>query len=470
MDVDSQDREVRGERPLGERLQGHLERTRLLPAGRGVTVALSGGVDSVALLHLLLDLKDRWGWRLSVAHFDHALRPGSRGDAEWVAALAERRGLPVRVGRAERPPRSEARARELRYDFLFEARRELGGDLLATAHQADDQAETVLFRLLRGTGLRGLAGIPARRAPGVVRPLLPFWRAEIEAYARASGLEYREDPTNRDRRFARNRLRHDLIPRIEAEYVPDFRDRLQRLARRARGRVRAMDQFVREAAEGLILEADESRIVVARSGFLAYDSGARAYLLRDLVDRIGPRPGRVGTRTALEFIRSGSSGRRIELAGGVELRREFDRLIVERRSADGSKGGGGSEERPLCVPEPGEGQGEAMIGGFRWRARWSRGDLATKPDELTARFDLTTLEFPLVLRSWRPGDRIQLPAGGRKLKKVFVDRRVGLSERSRQAMVADRSGVLWVGGLVQGSRAAGEPGREVFTVTLGREG
>ena len=469
MDADSRDRGARLERPLGERLHEHLERTGLLPSGCGITVALSGGIDSVALLNLLLELEGRWGWQLYAAHFDHAMRPGSRADAEWAAGLAERWHVPFRSGRAGRPPRSEARARDLRYDFLFRARREFGADLLATAHQADDQAETVLFRLSRGTGIRGLAGIPARRSPGVVRPLLPFWRAEIEGYARAARLGYREDPSNGDRRFARNRLRHDLIPRIEAAYAPDFRRRLHRLAGAARQRVHAVDRFVEEVAARLVLEADEGRIVVARSGFLAYDSGARAHLLRGLVGRVGSRPGRTGTRTALEFIKSGSSGRRIELGGGIELRREFDRLILERRVVDGGERGGG-EDRPLCVSGTGEGAGRARIGGVGWRACWGRGESATRPDEFMARFDPMALDFPLVLRSWRPGDRIRLPAGGRKVKKVFVDRRVGLSDRARQPIVADGAGVLWMVGLVQGTRAVGGPGREVFTLSLGRDG
>ncbi|UCC49059.1 MAG: tRNA lysidine(34) synthetase TilS, partial [Gemmatimonadota bacterium] len=214
---------------LPERFDNHLRASRLLPEGAAVTVALSGGLDSVALLDLLGTLRERWGWRLTAAHFDHRMREESGADAGWVADLCRQRGVPCRVGRARRVPRSESEARDLRYEFLHRARLEFQAECLATAHQADDQAETVLFRLLRGSGLAGLGGIPLRRSPNIVRPLLPFWRAEIEAYAAARGLAHRSDPTNLDISIARNRIRHQLIPAIEANDAPDFRGQLVRL-------------------------------------------------------------------------------------------------------------------------------------------------------------------------------------------------------------------------------------------------
>ena len=148
---------------LTGRLDVHLRATGLLPKGAAITIALSGGLDSVVLLDLLEALNGTWGWSLSAAHFDHRMRAESGSDADWVRALCEERRIACRIERSHETPRNEAEARELRYAFLDRAREQLGAELLATAHQADDQAETVLFRLLRGSGLAGQAENRNRR-------------------------------------------------------------------------------------------------------------------------------------------------------------------------------------------------------------------------------------------------------------------------------------------------------------------
>ena len=446
--------EVRGETAstpelLPQRLDAYLRDSGLLPRGAAITVAISGGIDSVVLLDHLLGLQPDWGWSLSAAHFDHRMREGSQQEAEWVRRLCRLRGVAHRVDAAEQPPKSETEARDQRYAFLDAARAELGGKLLATAHQADDQAETVLFRLLRGSGLTGLAGIPERRSPGIVRPLLTFWRSEIEAYADWKGLEFLADPSNLDLSFARNRIRRRLIPEIESAGRPDFRRQLVRLAELARRSGRAVAGLVERALEELTIEAREGRIVVARRRLLAYDSNVQAHLLRAAAARVGPRPGRVGTCLALEFIKTGSSGRGTNLAGGIVLRREFDSLVIEARRESEP-----SADEELTVNAVGEGEATVRIGGIDWRVRW--GPAAPGGAEGRAEFacfDPSDLQFPLRVRSWRPGDRIRLPAGTRKLKKVFVDRRVGRSQRARLPLLVDAEGVLWIVGVLHGSRA-----------------
>lgn len=449
------------------RFDRHLRSSRLLSEGSSITIALSGGLDSVALLDLLASLQGPWGWRLSAAHFDHRMREESGEEAEWVRALCTKASLPVVVGRAPVAPDSEAEARELRYRFLYRARSELRSDWLATAHQADDQAETVLFRLLRGSGLPGLAGIPARRAPHTVRPLLPFWRAELEAYVRARSLSYLTDPTNRDARITRNWIRHQLIPAIETSEVPDLRRQLVRLSDLARRAGGVVGQMTERAADELVLEAAENRIVVARTRFLAYDTNVRAHLLRALVARVGPQPGRVGTRVALEFINTCSSGRSLDLAGGVVVRREFDRLAIEREAYRAS-----ASDHALAVPDRRSGEAEVMIAGVSWRVRWAPWALEgeTLDSEQVVCFDPSELQFPLTVRSWRPGDRIRLHGGTRKLKKVFADSDIARSQRGRYPLLADQLGVLWIVGLLKGVRASSRDGGEVFSVSVRRAG
>lgn len=448
---------------LVERFDAHLRASDLLLPGSAITVALSGGLDSVVLLDLLLRLRDRRRWDISAAHFDHRMRKESASEAAWVGGLCSRRGVPYRLGRAPAVPKNEAEARELRYEFLQRARAAHGARWLVTAHQADDQAETVLFRLLRGSGLAGLAGIPTRRGPDVVRPLLPFWRSELEAYVQARGLLYLADPSNLDLRIARNRIRHRLIPEIEALRAPQYRRDLFRLSELAGRATAVVGELTEKAIDKLIIEATEPRIVVARKELLAYDTEARAHLLRALVARVGPRPGRIGTRIALKFVDSSSSGRAVDLAGNVVLRREFERFVIER-PADPTR----ARDRDLVIGDSESGASMATIGGVPWEVCWQLGEVGAEraADVRIARFDPAELEFPLTLRGRRPGDRVRHRPGTRTLKRLFVDRKIGRGERARYPVLVDQSGVLWVVDLVRSTRAVPREGREVFSVRV----
>lgn len=434
--------------PLRERFRAELD---ALGVGRGtrLLVALSGGCDSVVLLHLLRGCAEEMGIALHAAHLDHAMRPGSGADARWVAGLCAAWGVPLASERLERAPRSEAEARAARYAFLRRAAAEAGAELVATAHHADDQAETVLFRVLRGSGVSGLVGI-APRTEDLVRPLLPFWRREIRACAREAGLRWREDPGNRGGDPVRNRIRHRLLPWAEREVAPGARRNLVRLAELARADERAWDARLEEAERDAARREGDA-LVLARAPFAAYDSATATRLLRKLLRQFGVVLDGTGTRLALQFITGSPSGREIRVPGGLRLAAEFDRVRVERAGAE--PGG----DAPLVVPaEPGSGAGEAVVGGRRFRVEWTAGPAgAATGGERSAAFSRSDL--PLVVRGWRPGDRIRTPGGTKTLKKLFVERRVPRSARSRTAVVADAAGrVLWVVG-VQRSRGPDSP-------------
>src|SRR5215213_7551113 len=247
-----------------------------VPPGAHLLAAVSGGADSVVLLHLL---RFELGAAVTAAHFDHTMRPGSAADAAWVKGLCAAWGVPLVGVRAERPPRSEAEAREARYAFLEEARERAGAEWIATAHHADDQAETVLFRVLRGTGVAGLAGIPEiDQAAGIVRPLLPFWRAELRRYARAHRLRWREDATNLVADPARNRIRLELLPRIEKTVAPGARRALVRLAALAREEEGAWERLLEAEMDALAREEDGA-VLLVRERLAGYDSPVAARLL-----------------------------------------------------------------------------------------------------------------------------------------------------------------------------------------------
>jgi len=196
-----------------------LER-ELLKAGDHVLVACSGGPDSTALLHVLHQLRRELGITLSVASIDHALRPESASEVEQVGAFAKELGVPFYASRVELTRQGasmQAQARQLRYQALREIAASRGASTIAVGHTRDDQAETVLARMLRGAGLRGLAGIEPRRADGVVRPLLDCGRSEVRAYVLGRALPFVDDPSNHQRAFERVRIRHEVLPSLLRE-------------------------------------------------------------------------------------------------------------------------------------------------------------------------------------------------------------------------------------------------------------
>ncbi len=257
---------------------------------RGVTVllAVSGGADSVALAHAMVALGragDATGSpqsRLRVAHFNHRLRgDASDGDERFVASLAQAWGLPCDVGHANVGPGnasaalSEEAARDARYDFLRQAAEQAGARYLVTAHTANDQAETVLHHLLRGTGLAGLAGIPRVRPLGeavtLIRPLLNHTRAEVLAYLQDLGQPFREDATNQSADFTRNRLRHTLIPLLQRDYAPGVVESLRRLSSIAQDAQRVIDQLANQCADLVQLSRQDDRMVLDCQALATYD-------------------------------------------------------------------------------------------------------------------------------------------------------------------------------------------------------
>ena len=452
------------------RFREHVLEEGLFEEDDVIVVALSGGADSLVLLHLLAFTPGLPGLRLHAAHFDHRMREGSAGDALWVRGVAAAWEVPSHVGAADEELATEEEARKARYGFLDGVRSRIGARWVVTAHHADDQAETVLFRILRGTGIRGLGGIPDRRSPGVLRPLLPFRRAELESYAEASGIAHRPDPTNSDTRFARNLLRSEILPGVEETIAPAATRALLGLSARAREDEAGWESLLPSLIDAVSPGAGAARearrspdegFVILREALLGYHPEVRARVLRELAGRMNAALTEEGTRNLVRFTSSGGSGRRMELPNGVVFWREFDafRLFRPRPSLP---------DDPLSLPGLDAGEGTFRVGGRVFLARWALGSAAG--GRWSEAFAASRLNFPLRFRGWMPGDRIRGAAGTKKLKKLYREIGLPLSARGRQPLLADRGGeVLWIPGLARSRAAVPEGDREPFIIDVSEE-
>lgn len=423
------------------RVSEHLVTLGLDSGPLDLVVALSGGCDSVALLHLLRFRLARPGLRLVAAHLDHAMRPESADDARWVRGLCAAWGVHLHEERLARAPRSEAEARHARYDFLRRCAAGEGSALIATAHHADDQAETVLFRALRGTGLTGLGGIRPL-ADGIVRPLLPLWREEVLAYADAHRLTWRIDATNATVGPVRNRIRHRVLPLLEQEVAPGTRASLVSLADLAREADDALERITRAAAEELVSWSGGVP-ALARDRLHLYDPAIRARLLRGILRPFGIVLDRPGTRRALQFITDAHSGRRMPLSRTLRIEIEFDRArFVDSAAAH-------APDLEWEIGSPGDAAvGRIRVGGSALAVEYGVGVVSGGDEAWEFRAPPSELAFPLMLRGWRPGDRLVRGGRARSLKKVFLEWRVPRSRRARLPLLVDARGeVLWVAGL-----------------------
>lgn len=394
----------------------------LLPAGSRILVALSGGPDSTALLLLLNLLVPVFDWALTAAHFDHGVRPGG---PERAARLEERLaplGIPLVTGRPDRAlGRAHAELRRARYAWLRRAAHAAGADRIATGHQRDDQVETVLFRILRGTGNRGLAGIPARRGP-LVRPLLGFGRGELARWLDEQRATPFVDPSNRDRRYARSRLRHDLLPALEDTVGAGTGDALHAIGAAADG--------VRRAMNGV---AEQALAALADGSAPAWPAELRAEALRLAGRRAGVRLRGAAVRRAARDLPTLESGHGLDLGGGLRLERTFDAWSVRSTEAEA-----GDFER-FVIDDAAAGSGSFGPLDRRRVVRWGAA-LRVESAGTCVALHVHADHFPLEIRSWLPGDRIRLPGGSKMLGRLMSEARVPRSERSSTPVLVDRYG------------------------------
>ena len=447
-------------------------------------VAASGGADSVALLHVLHGLAKRRRWRLTVAHLNHGLRAAAGADAAFVADSARRLGLPCVVGRARvaamarrRGISVEMAAREARYAFFARTAKRIGATTVAVAHTADDQAETVLLRLLRGAGAAGLAGIAwtsFHHGLRIVRPLLDASRGDVLAYLNTHALEWREDESNTDRVIPRNRVRHDLLPLLEREFNPRVRDALLRVSRLVGDDNAFLDGVAsslrRAFGKGLgpnELEVEQMQACTPALRrrvirlWLREAGVAETALDFETIERVSlftqtgfGRVGRDGSPSRPQTPQRGvptsectsRAPRSLGLADGWRIVRGKAAFRVERSAKQ--------PDRPvkvrLNIP------GETIVAGLGLRIRAEVGPgviraRGSKPGSLPASASLSAAAWrgrAVYVRTWRPGDRLRLfgLAGSKKVQDILVDAKVPRDARSQLPLIECGGELVWLPG------------------------
>jgi tRNA(Ile)-lysidine synthase len=423
-----------------------IRRHAMLAGGETILVAVSGGADSVALLHLLRALAADWRLRLHVLHVDHGLRPDSAHDADFVRALGARLGLPVDVERVHVGAGSiEAAARLARYTALEAWAGRLGADRIALGHTLDDQAETVLMRVLDGAGVRGLAAIPPVRGR-IIRPLVELRREALREMLTAAGLVWVDDPTNRDPKFLRNRVRHELLPLLAASYATDVVPALARVARLAREAVEALDRAA-TLELGRLATLDADAVTLSRRALAALPGALAAEVLRQAAARLGSRsPLRAWAHRGLRRVLADIPPRRPFRLGGVTVEVSGDRIRVGVRPAPALPTRELTIPGRLDLPEIGRALEARLVSATGYAVPRS-------PDRVA--FDAAGLPRTLVVRSRRRGDRVlAFGSGERRLKSLLIDAGVPRWDRNRLPLLEAGGQILWVAGV---RRAAAAP-------------
>ena len=446
------------QQPLEERVLHFIKEHRLVSGHCPLLVAVSGGQDSVCLLHVLAKLQSQLKTKLHVAHLNHQLRGAeSKADAQYVSDLAHRLGIPATIEQRdvkayqvrERVSLEEA-AREVRYTFLAEVAKSIGTDRVAVGHTSDDHIETVLMHLIRGTGTRGLRGLqPISRWQSstshlpIVRPLLEVSREETASYCHEHQLMPRVDASNLSLSPLRNRIRHQLLPLLRS-YNPGMVEALLRTARIAADDLAFLD---RETAGlwGKIAQRQENTIVLDRARFLELPSALKRHLLRAAIEALLGNLKDIEARHIEEIMDTLTkpAGRRLSLPGGLFFYIEYSQYLLGPDPAALSPFPSLGNEFALRIP------GGTLAPGWRIEATIINPDQMTDKDkDFTAYFDFNKTGDRVAVRSRQSGDRFQ-PLGmsqSKKLGEFMIDAKIPRAWRQRVPIVCSPHHILWVVG------------------------
>ena len=458
---------------MREKVLAYIREHELLKAGDRVGLAVSGGADSVGLLRLLLELRDELGLVFSVLHFNHKIRGADADrDESFVRSLAAEHCLEcccssvdVPAYAAEHRLSLESAGRKARYDFFESILRQQNTTVVATGHTMDDQAETVLMRLLRGAGTRGLAGIYPQRtsncgAGHIVRPLLETRRTEIRLYLDSLHQTWREDATNVDLQYTRNRIRHGLIPLIETRFQPSVVPVLAQLADVAREEENYWEAETQRAMLATVGECSSHELAVSIPKLLDFSPALQRRIIRHSAQRLGISVDFEHLKLLLELARRHEGGHRCELRGGWCAVIEQGELRFERRvSLEATQLG-----YEYSLPIPGEVEIQQIGRVIRAFLRPAKCGLSGYNPEQS--LDAKALGRELTVRNWRPGDHFWPSHSKRakKLKELFQERHVPLAQRRCWPVAVIDGKLAWARGF--GPSAEFQPSSDAKQVVV----
>jgi tRNA(Ile)-lysidine synthase len=450
---------------LEERVLGFIREHQLLSGGEKLVVAVSGGADSVCLLHILFDLREELKIKLHIAHLNHQLRGAdSDGDAEYVGDLARKLKIPATIEKRdvkgyqkEQRLSLEEAAREVRYRFLAEVARTIGAKRVAAGHTKDDHIETILMHLIRGSGTRGLRGLQpytlwqsGEESLIIVRPLLEISHQETEGYCRQHKLTPRLDASNLSLSPLRNRVRQQLMPLLES-YNPAVAEALLRTGRIADDDITFLDEQVSRLWEKVIRQEGKS-LILDKAAFEPLPPALKRYLLRAAVEKLLGSAKDIEMRHIEEMLSlaTKTAGKRLNLPGGLTFSVAYDRYLLtpDLTALSPLKG-----EFKLNIP------GKTSLPGWRVEAAIVGREEMTEKDNLTAYFDPAKSGEKLTVRARQRGDRFQ-PLGlaqPKKLGEFMIDAKIPQAWRGRVPLVCSKGEIIWVVGWRLGERPKVSP-------------
>lgn len=443
---------------LIERVRQTIREHRMLASGDSVLAAVSGGADSVVMLHALVALKDELSLDITVFHLNHNLRGAeSAGDLAFVRRLSKRLSLPfvgVRLKAGELGAGSgsvQEAAREARYRHMLKAAEEAGAKRISLGHSLDDQAETVLLRLVKGGGSAGLAGIPPVRGP-FVRPLIDVSRNDIEEYAREGKIKFRTDSSNLTPKYLRNDIRLNLIPYLKARFNPNITASLVRLSAILRADADFIDREAKAAIDRVIVEKSSSSVTLDRKAFAALHAALKARVLMKAIWFLTGESDIYSAHiiSSINIIEGRKPNASVNLPEGIVVRRAYDRVVIGRVEPEADHTGE-AFRAVLKVP------GTTRLAGASFKASISKiVPSSFDADADTAFFDADSFlkGGPYHIRPMASGDRM-VPfgmKGRKKLKEIFIDNKVELQARRALPLLCCADEVIWAPGVRRSGR------------------
>ena len=436
---------------LIEKVKNTILNHNMLEAGDKVVVAVSGGPDSVCLLDVLFALKDELQISLVVAHFEHGLRPGEdEQETEFVRHLAHSYGLEFYTAKASAGLRHgrgslEERARQERYGFLTEVKNKIRAQKIALGHQLDDQAETVLMRLLRGSGTHGLGAIPPVRDTVIIRPLINISRGEVQDYLRQKGISWMQDSSNLEPVHLRNKIRLELLPLLR-NYQPRILEVLARTAEIIREDENLLVQQAQEWLDQNALKSKQGQISIAIDKLSQLPKALQRRVLRCAIGHVGQGLRRISLKhleLTLELCFAKAPQGQIHLPGNLLAKKRYNKIIIAPETRDHSKS--------YCykVQGPGVYKLEAIESSIEITDLDSLHMDAIEPSPWKAFLDASKIQFPLTIRPFQRGDRF-VPlgmSGTKKLQDLFVDMKIPIELRKQLPIVCSGNSIVWVTGL-----------------------